>query len=229
MNIAKDKKHISIDKAIELINRRTYSLLFSSNSKAQGARIFFPMDTAIVEYDTHLKLGRYNCCDTIRIPLTEIIDVVYSTDKNENDSVCFSLANGEEWRVSLCGEEENYQSQINTYEEIEIDEFLKKLRACSEVFVSHAQEHLSLNAYYDTVNIVYTNDDLDYDDEREIQITLSDSNRHFTNCTLCFDEYGYNAKFHLVSKSNSLEIFHISLLDMPLLSKLVLSLAYCED
>lgn len=220
MNIVKDEKHISIDEALELINRRTYSLLFNSNFKAQGVSVFFDMDAATVE-EKYLILSRYNSYDKFFVPLTEIADVVYTADECVNESICFSLTNGEVWNVFLCGDDTNYQSEIKNYEEIEIEEFLGKLRRCSEVYVIHTQDHLSFNTCYDIVTI-------DYDDDC-ICIMLSTSDNHFNNCKIHLDEYGDNAKCHFLSKDDDLEKFCISLPNMPLFSRLVVGLFYSED
>jgi len=225
------KIHLSVVKAVNTINSATFCFLRKHRPEEKGAIVTLPIDYATVEGE-YLRLEKYNnSCDGVGFLLSDIGNISHTTGEG-TPTVHFVLNDGEEWIATLCDENTtNYSRQIEAYKEITGDEFLGKLRKCHEVRISHAQEYMSYVATYDTVSIYDSTDDIEHDDDYELSVTLSDSRNYHDNCKINIGRY--DTKFHVADWSGGCDYdfddIFISLPDMPLLSKLCLTLYYEKD
>ena len=214
---------LSINEAVEIINNRNYCIL-SNIWSDKGRQVCFCFNTATL-YNNRLIMEKYNNHgESVSLPLEDNAGITHIAD-NSLPTIRFTLANGEEWLVSLCGDKTDYCHYSKSFEEIEEEEFLYRLNKSQKVAVSHVIENLHCNAIYDAVDIKY-----DEDGGSEIQVTLIDSSNQLNNkcasLTLFLDA---ETKYHIENEDNDFSRIVISLGEMPLLSELCLILFYDKD
>ena len=220
--INKDKKILSIIKAVNTINSRDYCFIniIQKRMEDKGVIIVCPIDFAAIESE-RLRFRKFNNCESISVSLADVANIFYRDEYSPD--IHFELTNGEELVARLCGGESNYSQQIESYKEIDGDEFIERLHKCRKVSVSQSIEHLSCQAVFDTVNINYPGFD---DDEEEVKLILTDSANPQNDYNIGISS---GTKFHIACENSDFDIVFVSLCEMPLLSKLCLTLFYNED
>lgn len=217
-NVTKSKESLTINEAVQIINSATYSFFRKNRLENTGISVLSAIDFVSVEYE-YMNFYKYNNCERIGIPLADIANILYISDEN-SPAVHFVLTDGEVWVADLCGGYNNYRQQIKSYKEIDEDEFIERLRKCQAVGVNQSIEHVFCNLFFDTIDIAYHNDD--DDGESEIEVRLKDSAKQLGHYNIGIG----GTKFHIEHESSNFDKVLISLCEMPLLSKLCLTLIY---
>ena len=201
----KETNYMTISKAVEIINSRTICIPGSVQGTTKGDDVFLAINEVTLKNDK-IVFGRENCMDTVTLN-AEYVTAVHMEDGTVDfGTVHFQLTNGEKWFVSLCGVE---RIPRKFREDIDIDDFLDKIQQSEIQSVQFKDQYVGCHYRFNEVAIEDTDFDPDWNEDREVTITLKQGEDSF-KFTL-----NDNSKFEFAESGEGYDAINVSLEDMP--------------
>jgi len=96
-----EKSFITVDEAVDVINKEGECILFNKKSNEVKSEIYFPFN-AILIVDEMLTMRKREDISEISLPLSNIAQIEYISNEGGLPLIHFTLANGEVLVVILC-------------------------------------------------------------------------------------------------------------------------------
>ena len=208
------KTKLSINNAVSIVDTFNNGCLANDRLISKGGKVFFTFDSIEIT-EEELVFKQLTGIDYITFSVTDITTEVFlvETDQGDHRYVEFTLTNGERWLAQPYGYSGRKPRPHERYPEIEVDVFLDKLRMSEKISVSQIRSQITTSNQFDIIEIKDTDDNSNWDDDREIKLILKDSRNECTKCELDLDEY--YTKYYLVSDSKHGFIVSVYMHDTP--------------
>ena len=207
---------LTLEEAKDIISRFNLGGLTNCREEGKGVRSFLTFDE-VEATEEHLIFKQLNGDDETSIPLSEITEDIFLVHGDMGSAFYkmleFILANGERWLVNSFGKTIRRPRNHEVCEEIEIEDFFEMLKKHNTFVVSQIRSQIKVNAVFDAVEIIDTDDDPDWDDERELRVIFKDTRDEYANCTITADDY--ITKFYLATENDAGCYVLVGLKDTP--------------